>query len=860
YFGNSGNQYERSSMIVIDKTNGDSLDYVEFPGTMQFPTYTKQLLLHDPETFVALNQLRDVTEIVLYDHNLNEISSFSVPLTQAADIAITKDRIAIMCTAYGPGSVPTEMNTFSWRYFRLYTYDGQLVYEEELEHNQTYEVASHQDVIVMTIVDSPNEIWQVFQDSLIELLPSTNNLGTFDERLISWRDTSSIFLDFIFSTPVKGITVNLYNAENARFSKIDTLINSVTTRASGIFQDHLYLSTGLINHPTSAEVFFGYDINTRKKTWEHIDRAYNELYGSGPILYGLNNASPGVRVDGIDPNTGLVLWQQTIPVDFNKKKAKLDIEGNQLIIYDFVDEEFDKEFITLYQVSGTGKVNQPFRYSGAKPSENHLYDILPFTYHQELFYLTSGAFFHPNLRKTAFINLYSGNQLSTPIRLNAFFDKNENHIKDVNEISIGWGYFLVNSAAKIYLHNQDLNFYPAGSAQDTIQYVPLNGWYFTTDSVQFINPSDTGIVYFGISTIHEVDSITSVITTAGRWRCNRSLEISTQAINDGTSITDGVIKVVVPNAFTIINASSPIDHIDGDTLFFSFTEMYPGQYKTIILNVKVPGASFNNDTFELKEVVEFQGSFTSQTKLVTSTVQDIVRCGFDPNDKLVNPMRGENNPIVENEDIHYTIRFQNTGNDTTFRVEVLDTLSQYLDLSSLKVLSSSHPCDVALQDHILKAIFMPIQLPDSTTNYLASQGYIHFSIRPIQSLPENTVIKNRASIYFDFNAGITTNTTTSTLVDKIPVSVKELPQVIPSFEVSPNPSNSSIRITSMEESNKPMQINLFDVYGNTRLKTKILFGASIDIGILSPGVYFIAIEGYATQKLIVNSEALEFEI
>lgn len=44
----------------------------------------------------------------------------------------------------------------------------------------------------------------------------------------------------------------------------------------------------------------------------------------------------------------------------------------------------------------------------------------------------------------------------------------------------------------------------------------------------------------------------------------------------------------------------------------------------------------------------------------------------------------------------YTIRFQNTGTDTAFTVRLEDYLDANLDLSTFKVISSSHPNSVSL--------------------------------------------------------------------------------------------------------------------------------------------------------------------
>jgi len=144
----------------------------------------------------------------------------------------------------------------------------------------------------------------------------------------------------------------------------------------------------------------------------------------------------------------------------------------------------------------------------------------------------------------------------------------------------------------------------------------------------------------------------------------------------------------------------------------------------------------------------------------------IVLCSFDPNDKLVHPKYPENYSL-QNEDLIYTIRFQNTGNAEAYRVTLRDTLDVNLDPSTFNFISSSHEevLSTSMDDEqILVFDFVDIFLPDSTTNYEGSQGYVTYKIRPFENLPEETEINNTASIYFDFNPAVVTNTTENILL------------------------------------------------------------------------------------------------
>ncbi|WP_181885031.1 DUF7619 domain-containing protein [Pontibacter diazotrophicus] len=146
---------------------------------------------------------------------------------------------------------------------------------------------------------------------------------------------------------------------------------------------------------------------------------------------------------------------------------------------------------------------------------------------------------------------------------------------------------------------------------------------------------------------------------------------------------------------------------------------------------------------------------------------------YDPNDKLVTPMgRTSEHYTPTGTALKYKIRFQNTGTDVAYRVVVVDTLSQYLDLSTLQVGAASHAHRFEVSGKgrpVLTWTFDNIMLPDSTSNEPGSHGYIQFSIKPKADLPEKTAVENLADIFFDFNSPVRTNTTLNRIYDMPPV-------------------------------------------------------------------------------------------
>jgi uncharacterized repeat protein (TIGR01451 family) len=141
------------------------------------------------------------------------------------------------------------------------------------------------------------------------------------------------------------------------------------------------------------------------------------------------------------------------------------------------------------------------------------------------------------------------------------------------------------------------------------------------------------------------------------------------------------------------------------------------------------------------------------------------RGAFDPNDKAAVPTGiGTRRFIEQGNEIEYLVQFQNTGTDTAFKVVVRDTLAAQFDWATFKLNGQSHTNTWQLNPQgVLVVTFNNINLVDSFTNEKGSHGFFKYSIKLKDSIVTNTIVTNRAAIYFDFNAPIITNLTTHTI-------------------------------------------------------------------------------------------------
>lgn len=191
---------------------------------------------------------------------------------------------------------------------------------------------------------------------------------------------------------------------------------------------------------------------------------------------------------------------------------------------------------------------------------------------------------------------------------------------------------------------------------------------------------------------------------------------------------------------------------------------------------------------------------------------------LDPNDKQAQPAGyGAEHYILPGTPLEYMIRFQNTGNDTAFRVRIEDTLSSLLDLETLQGGPSSHPYTMTLDGGgVLNFLFENILLPDSNVNEPASHGFVKYLIVPKVNAPLESRIENKADIYFDFNDPVATNTTYHRLGEHfLTVGTWEGRRPEYAVAVQPNPfgEQAELSISGLSDS-RNLSLQLSDLQGN----------------------------------------------
>ena len=307
----------------------------------------------------------------------------------------------------------------------------------------------------------------------------------------------------------------------------------------------------------------------------------------------------------------------------------------------------------------------------------------------------------------------------------------------------------------------------------------------------------------------------------------------------------GVMQMILPAGITFYSASIAPDVISGDTLFWNVAGLSPGQFVVFHVYGVASGVTLGQMVTTCSRFVADQPEFTLLNNECCLT-QEVVG-SYDPNDKQVSPA---GDILLTDETLDYHIRFQNTGTDTAFNIVITDTLTSLLDLATLQVTGASHPMTWSIvSGNVLKFTFANILLPDSNINEPLSHGWVHYHINQSAGNAVGQIIENSASIYFDFNDPVITNTTQSLIVT--PLAISDLDDM--EMLIYPNPAEGLVNLVSGSN------ISSAAIYASDgRLLKRIEVNAercTLNLDNLSAGVYHLSIsleDGVVSRTIVLR--------
>lgn len=239
--------------------------------------------------------------------------------------------------------------------------------------------------------------------------------------------------------------------------------------------------------------------------------------------------------------------------------------------------------------------------------------------------------------------------------------------------------------------------------------------------------------------------------------------------------------------------------------------------------------AFETACFNVKAYTNPENNNTLNDSLYTC---EYIVTSYDPNIKSCNPINSLNS---QDEYLTYKIEFQNTGTAAAQNIKVVDTLDSDLELSTFELLSTSHQVNTYISDlGIINFKFNNINLIDSNTNEPLSHGYVIYRIKLKSSANYlTTLIENSASIYFDYNSPIKTNTTQNQYITSVETINNDYENKV---SIYPNPATESVNInTSLNTI-----IRIIDMQGKIVLvDRKNIKNHKLDVSHLASGIYII---------------------
>lgn len=432
-----------------------------------------------------------------------------------------------------------------------------------------------------------------------------------------------------------------------------------------------------------------------------------------------------------------------------------------------------------------------------------------------------------------------------------FYDINENGIQDNGEPSLTGKMVEVINDSKFYTTQINGNFnFCRDSGTYQIKCIPLNYWQFTTDSIITINVTDTSTyitnVNFGIK-MHPSISDLSVDIAESPARVGFTIRNWITYKNEATVTQNGYVMVKIDTLTSFVSSVPSPDSLNGNILVWDYSNLIPFEQRQIQIYLLMPDFSHLGEMLTTTAIIyPIEGDAVPANNY--DTLMQVLTGSVDPNDKSVDKGKGNEGYTLFGEELAYTIRFQNTGTDTAFIVQIRDTIDRHLDIATMRIVSSSHHVRLDVKENnIATFIFENILLPDSTTNETNSNGFVKFGIKPKSGLAENTVVNNKAYIYFDYNPPVITNLVLNTFVSAIPTSggidghsASNKPNVI----IYPNPATDEITIIKSDASSNNYLVSIKNIQGQLLMQQLIVKEKTeIDINSLSKGIYILELCG-----------------
>ncbi|WP_298221048.1 T9SS type A sorting domain-containing protein [Flavobacterium sp.] len=472
---------------------------------------------------------------------------------------------------------------------------------------------------------------------------------------------------------------------------------------------------------------------------------------------------------------------------------------------------------------------------------------------------------NPNIQFSSYCSFTPGGDYNT-IRGNIKLDMDANGCNASDEpgvyipiqfnrstLDLGKGFTDINGDYATYTNYGNITLTP----QFENPYFTVTPASYTSNfSFTAVNETETANFCITPNGIHPDLEVNLFATTPARPGFDATYKIIYK--NKGTTTQSGNVTLDFQDDVTdYVTASTTPNTIANGLIAWNFSNLAPFESREITVRMNV-NSPLETPAVNAGSILILHANISSSATDENladndNNLEQVVVGSWDPNDKQVSVLSYAYDAPDKNY-LYYTIRFQNMGTYAAENVVVADILSDKLNDDTLQMVSASHPYQSRYNKFTKKIefIFEGINLPASINDEEASHGYVTFKIKPVSTLQQAQTVENKADIYFDFNAPVPTNTTSTYFYSLLKTDGFGQDAF---FTLHPNPSKNTINVNTAKAI-KILSIKIYNPLGQI-IKTLSLntlsASTAIDVSSLNAGTYFMEInsdQGKTTKKFI----------
>ncbi|RAR71343.1 DUF7619 domain-containing protein [Flavobacterium aciduliphilum] len=454
------------------------------------------------------------------------------------------------------------------------------------------------------------------------------------------------------------------------------------------------------------------------------------------------------------------------------------------------------------------------------------------------------------------------------IRLTAFLDENGNGSQESNEQNFPLGQFQytlnngtphnISSPSGVYtiFDNNPSNTY---NTSYSINPDYTNMYSLTNNSFNGLHTTIGGGVTtytFPVTSTQNYNDLAINIVPFNAPRAGMIYKNKIVFSNLGNqTISNGTLSFTAQNGIIITTISVLGTTATANGFTYNFTNLLPFETRIITVSMLVPSIP----TVSLGQLLTSTATITpttDETLLTNNSVSNTqaIIGSYDPNDKTeAHGGKILYSSFSVNDELWYTIRFENSGTASAVNVRVEDELDPRINENSIKMISASHNYIMDRVTNHLIWKFDNIELPVSVADSEIGKGYIIFSAKLKPGFSVGDIIPNTAQIFFDSNPAIVTNTFNTEFV----AALNALSFNTQDFMIYPNPTHQTVHLQLSNSDELIDSIVIYDISGKeicceTNLETT---SWNKDTSQWQKGVYFVLVKSNnksMVKKLVVD--------